>query len=108
MNTHTPFRCLYRWAVTPAGPLLAFAALALAPLAHAADVVVDSAQTFQTIAGWGHGGGILGGVGGPHYMLGPATADAVNYQYMDYLLDDYGLIGTRTWEVGPRIDGTTR
>jgi hypothetical protein len=39
-------------------------------------------------------------------MLPPAVADPVNYQYLDYLLDDLGLTGTRTWEVGPRIDGT--
>ncbi len=39
-------------------------------------------------------------------MLDPAVADPVNYQYLDYLADDLGLTGTRTWEVGPRIDGT--
>ncbi len=38
-------------------------------------------------------------------MLDPAVADPVNYQYLDYLADDLGLTGTRTWEVGPRIDG---
>jgi hypothetical protein len=39
-------------------------------------------------------------------MLSPALADPVNHQYLDYLVDDLGLTGTRTWEVGPRIDGT--
>jgi hypothetical protein len=72
----------------------------------AADVVVNQAQTFQTIEGWGHGGGVLGGTAGASSFLAPAVADPVNYQYLDYLLDDLGLTGTRTWEVGPRIDGT--
>jgi len=71
-----------------------------------ADVAIQPSQTFQTIAGWGHGGGILGGTGGATSMLEPTTADSVNYQYLDYLLDDLGLTGTRTWDVGPRIDGT--
>ena len=52
----------------------------------------------------GHGGGILGGTFGTYNLLGPAVADPVNYQYLDYLVDDLGLTGTRTWEVGPRID----
>jgi len=68
--------------------------------------VLDPAQTFQTIAGWGHGGGVLGGTGGAEFMLPPALADPVNYQYLDFLTDDLGLTGTRTWEVGARIDGT--
>ena len=89
------------------GPML----LAVAVLAHGfcgrcADVVIDRSQAFQTIAGWGHGGGILGGTQGAYGMLGPALADPVNYQYLDYLVDDLGLTGTRTWEIGPRIDGT--
>jgi hypothetical protein len=73
---------------------------------HCADVVIDQAQRFQTIRGWGHGGGVLGGTGGAESMLSAAVADPVNYQYLDYLVDDLGLTGTRTWEVGPRIDGT--
>ncbi len=85
--------------------LLCFVA-ALGLPARAVDVVLDSSQTYQTIAGWGHGGGVLGGTGGPTSMLAPAVADPVNYQYLDYLLDDLGLTGSRTWEVGPRIDGT--
>ncbi|HWF18034.1 MAG TPA: putative Ig domain-containing protein [Verrucomicrobiae bacterium] len=71
-----------------------------------ADVVIQPAQTFQTITGWGHGGGVLGGTAGAESMLPQAVADPVNYQYLDYLTDDLGLTGTRTWEVGPRIDGT--
>ena len=74
--------------------------------ARSADVVIDAAQTFQKIECWGHGGGFLGGTGGAAAMLSPALADPVNYQYLDYIADDLGLTGSRTWEVGPRIDGT--
>jgi hypothetical protein len=73
---------------------------------YCTDVVIEPAQTFQAIAGWGHGGGVLGGTEGPDSMLQQSLADPVNYQYLDYLTDDLGLTGTRTWEVGPRIDGT--
>ena len=69
-------------------------------------MVIEPAQTFQTIAGWGHGGGVLGGTANAEAMLPQALADPVNYQYLNYLTDDLGLTGTRTWEVGPRIDGT--
>ena len=86
--------------------LLAAAMLAVGCCARGADVVVDPAQTFQTISGWGHGGGVLGGTAGAASMLAAALADPVNYQYLDFLVDDLGLTGTRTWEVGPRIDGT--
>lgn len=83
-----------------------FIALVCACHAHGADVVIDRAQTFQTIAGWGHGGGVLGGTYVAAGMLPASLADPVNHQYLDYLADDLGLTGTRTWEVGPRIDGT--
>ena len=73
---------------------------------YCTDVVIEPAQTFQTIAGWGHGGGVLGSTEGPDSMLPQSLADPVNYQYLNYLTDDLGLTGTRTWEVGPRIDGT--
>src|SRR5258708_28312303 len=68
--------------------LLSLAALlwVLGVPVRAADVVVNPAQTFQTIEGWGHGGGILGGTAWPYNLLGPAVADPVNYQYLDYLL----------------------
>jgi len=39
-------------------------------------------------------------------MLDPSVAGPVNIQYLDYLANDLGLTGSRTWEVGPRIDGT--
>ena len=71
-----------------------------------ADVVIDRAQTFQTISGWGHGGGVLGGTAGASAMLPEVVADPVNRQYLDFVADDLGLTGSRTWEVGPRIDGT--
>jgi hypothetical protein len=70
------------------------------------DVVIQPAQQFQTIAGWGHGGGALGGTAGAEAFLPPTLADPVNFQYLDCLTADLGLTGTRTWEVGPRIDGT--
>jgi hypothetical protein len=85
---------------------LATAILAQALAGRCADVVIDRYQTFQTIEGWGHGGGVLGGTQGAYSMLAQAVADPVNYQYLDYLAEDLGLTGTRTWEVGPRIDGT--
>ena len=80
--------------------------LGCASLGFCADVVIQPAQQFQGIVGWGHGGGVLGGTAGAEAMLPQALADPVNYQYLDYLTDDLGLTGTRTWEVGPRIDGT--
>ncbi len=80
--------------------------LASAFQAAGADVVIDSRQTYQTIKGWGHGGGVLGGTEGPSAMLPAAVADPVNKQYLDFITDDLGLTGSRTWEVGPRIDGT--
>jgi hypothetical protein len=75
-------------------------------VAEGADIVVDRAQTFQTITGWGHGGGVLGGTAGADEMLPASVAGPVNRQYLDFLTDDLGLTGSRTWEVGPRIDGT--
>jgi hypothetical protein len=87
-------------------PFLAAIMIVCGHSARGADVVIDRAQTFQTIEGWGHGGGVLGGTTGAATMLPPALADPVNHQYLDYLADDLGLTGTRTWEVGPRIDGT--
>ncbi len=86
--------------------LFAVAILAHGYCGRCADVVIDGYRTFQTIEGWGHGGGVLGGTQGAYSMLPPAVADPVNCQYLDYLADDLGLTGTRTWEVGPRIDGT--
>ncbi|HWX21830.1 MAG TPA: hypothetical protein VN578_18160 [Candidatus Binatia bacterium] len=90
-----------------AGLLIGLAVLALGRCVHGADVVVDSYQTFQTIVGWGDGGGFYNGIAGiAGNMLDPAVVNAINYQYFDYLADELGLTGTRTWEVGPRIDGT--
>jgi hypothetical protein len=97
---------MYSSARKPGPMLLAVAILAQGFCGRCADVVIDRYQTFQTIEGWGHGGGVLGGTQGAYSMLAPAVADPVNYQYLDYLADDLRLTGTRTWEVGPRIDGT--
>jgi hypothetical protein len=69
-------------------------------------LVIDTATHFQTMEGWGHGGGVLGHCAGPYGMLDSTVADPVNFQTLDYLVDDLGLTGSRTWEVGPRIDGT--
>jgi hypothetical protein len=69
-------------------------------------ISIDTTIQYQIIEGWGHGGGVLGHVGGPFFMLDSSVANPVNYQTLDYLVDDLGLTGSRTWEVGPRIDGT--
>jgi hypothetical protein len=86
--------------------LLTLALFACARNLRCADVVIQPVQTFQTIAGWGHGGGILGGTYVDSGLVDPSVAGPADYQYLDYLLDDLGLTGSRTWEVGPRIDGT--
>jgi hypothetical protein len=93
------------WVLTAFHTLFLSACLLPGFSAHAADVVIDSSQTFQTIRGWGHGGGVLGGTQGPDILLDPSVAGTVDLLYLDYLADDLGLTGTRTWEVGPRIDG---
>ncbi len=83
-----------------------FAAILVSFLCRGADVAVLQSQTFQTIAGWGHGGGFCQGMTGiAGNTLDPAVNDAINRQYIDYLADDLGLTGSRTWEVGPRVDG---
>jgi hypothetical protein len=69
-------------------------------------VTINSAVKFQTITGWGHGGGVYGGITGFYTILDSAVANPVNYQVLDFLVDDLGLTGTRTYEVGPRTDGT--
>jgi len=106
MNALSQSCCLPRFASKVAGFLFVMVLLADGRHGQCADVVVNPAQTFQTIEGWGHGGGILGGTYLADALLGPAIADPVNHQYLDYLVDDLGLTGSRTWEVGPRVDGT--
>lgn len=69
-------------------------------------VAVNPGIQHQTILGWGHGGGVLGGTGGAYSMIDSSVANPFNYEYLDYLVDDLGLTGSRTWEVGPRTDGT--
>jgi hypothetical protein len=73
---------------------------------RSADVVIQPSRTFQTIAGWGHSGGVVAATSAASTFLPQSVADPVNRQYLDYLVDDLGLTGTRTPEVGPRIDGT--
>jgi hypothetical protein len=76
--------------------LLPFAAICFCnQSADGAEVVIDPAQKFQTINGWGHGGGVLGGTGGAASMLPAALADPFNYQYLAYLTEDLGLTGSR-------------
>jgi hypothetical protein len=101
------FAGISRSAGSIASLLIGLAVFAFGRCAHGADVVVDANQTFQTIVGWGDGGGFYNGITGiAGNTLDPDVVNAINYQYFDYLADDLGLTGTRTWEVGPRIDGT--
>ena len=71
-----------------------------------ATVTLTPSVHYQTIEGWGHGGGVLGGTSGAFSMLDSSVANPVNYQYLNYLIDDLGLTGSRVTEVGPRTDGT--
>src|SRR5580693_8315442 len=95
---------------TPLGKIdlatLLIGLLGCAGCGRSSDVVIQPSRTFQTIAGWGHGGGVLLGTYGASALLPQSVANAVDRQYLDYLVDDLGLTGTRTPEVGPRIDGT--
>ena len=61
------------------------------------NVTLDSTVKYQTIEGWGHGSAFL--------SAGWSPIDSVDYQYVDYLTDDWGLTGTRLNEIGARIDG---
>ena len=66
-------------------------------------ITVDTTTRFQTIEGWGHGGDVFSNM---NYSVDSTYADSLNYQTLDYLIDDLGLTGSRMWEVGPRTDGT--
>ena len=66
-------------------------------------VSIDTSTKFQTIEGWGHGGGIFSML---NYGLDSTIRDPYNEQMLDYIIDELGLTGSRTWEIGPRIDGT--
>jgi len=85
--------------------ILLIGLLACAGCGRSVDVEIQPSRTFQTIAGWGHSGGVIGGTGASRF-LPPSVATPVDYQYLDYLVDDLGLTGTRTPEVGPRLDGS--
>ncbi|HEY3874420.1 MAG TPA: T9SS type A sorting domain-containing protein [Candidatus Kapabacteria bacterium] len=84
-----------------------FIALVIAFISTAASaqvtISIDTSTKFQTIEGWGHGGGIFSML---NYELDSTIADPYNEQLLDYLIDEVGLTGSRTWEIGPRIDGT--
>jgi hypothetical protein len=70
-------------------------------------ITIDTTTTYQTIEGWGDGGGVFGNLNyGLAQTAGENIADTLNYQYLDYITGDLGLTGSRMWEVGPRIDGT--
>ncbi|MDP4229315.1 MAG: T9SS type A sorting domain-containing protein [Bacteroidota bacterium] len=73
------------------------------PLSGQVTVTIDSSTHFQTIEGWGHGGGIFSNL---RYTLDSTIRDSYNFQYLDFIAHDLGLTGSRMWEVGPRIDGT--
>lgn len=66
-------------------------------------ITIDPNVKLQTIEGWGHGGGIFFNL---NYGVDPLIRDSMNFQYLNYITHDLGLTGSRTWEVGPRIDGT--
>ncbi len=70
------------------------------------DVTVDTTVRYQTILGWGHSGGVLSGTLCATLVLPPNVAKAVNEEMLDYLVEVVGLTGSRTFEVGPRTDGT--
>jgi len=69
-------------------------------------IYIDTTVTYQTIEGWGHGGGILGFVYQAFDLLDTLVSNPVSLQQIDYLVDDLGLTGSRYPETGPRPDGT--
>jgi hypothetical protein len=69
-------------------------------------VTVDTTLRYQIIQGWGHGGSVFAGLGGFHTVPDTSFVGAVSRDYIDYVIDDLGLTGSRLWEIGPRIDGT--
>ncbi len=87
--------------------IILFALFLLSKCAYSqAAVTIDSAVKYQTIVGWGHGGSIFAGCGGFWSLPDTTFADSLSKDYLDYIIDDLGLTGSRTWEIGPRIDGT--
>jgi hypothetical protein len=66
-------------------------------------ITINSSIKYQTIEGWGVGGSLFGIL---NYTLNDtAIANQLNRQTLDLLIDDFGLTGSRMWEVGPRTDG---
>lgn len=69
-------------------------------------VTIDSTIKYQTIEGWGHGGCLFSGLGGFYSLQDTSISQKLSLDYLDYLIDELGLTGSRIWEVGPRVDGT--
>jgi hypothetical protein len=67
-------------------------------------ITIDTAIHYQKIEGWGEGGDLFGILN--YNLTDTSIANPLNRQMLDFLIDDYGLTGSRIWEVGPRIDGT--
>ena len=62
-----------------------FAAALFSFLCRGADVAIIPSQTFQTIEGWGNGGGNLGGEFDDTFVeLGAAISDPLNFQLIDF------------------------
>ena len=69
-------------------------------------VTIDSTIKYQTIEGWGHGGSLFSSLGSFYSLSDTTFANELSIDYLDYLIDELGLTGSRIWEVGPRTDGT--
>lgn len=69
-------------------------------------VTIDTTVKFQTIEGWGHGGDLFSNLGGFFALADTNYTHDLCLDYLDYIIDELGLTGSRIWEVGPRPDGT--
>ncbi|MGA2297798.1 MAG: hypothetical protein ABSG15_09660, partial [FCB group bacterium] len=69
-------------------------------------VTINSAVQYQTIVGWGHGGSLFSGLGSFYSLSDTSYSHEMSIDYLDYIIDELGLTGSRIWEVGPRTDGT--
>src|SRR5581483_6466933 len=86
---------------------LLFSIFLVTPAFAQVTVSVDSAVHYQTIDGWGQGGGVFSALNfSLNQTSGQALQDTLDYQYLRDMALDLGLTGSRMWEVGPRADGT--